>query len=235
MRSSSRRSLRRSNRTPREQFIALAGVAAGGPFLLSGFLLPVFPSARFPFRWLPFVGFLPLGFLSRAFLSLCLPERSRFATLLGRSIFRPFFGRMPSESGRDLPGCNSLAFCDQSNPDGAPRTVEKCHAMTAWHFATKTIGMDFPGWSGFATLLQPGVSRPFFSRRPSENGRDLPRCDSQANPDHFSRPAPPRPAPPCLPPDAPPTPPAPPRRRPPIGGPTQIETFVTTQDAQLFR
>lgn len=227
MRSSPRRSLRRSNRTPREQFIAPAGVAAGGPFLLLGFLLPVFPSARFPFRWLPFVGFLPLGFLSRAFLSLCLPERSRFATLLGRSIFRPFFGRMPSESGRDLPGCNSLAFCDQSNPDGAPRTVEKCHAATAWHFATKTIGMDFPGWSGFATLLQPGVSRPFFSRRPSENGRDLPRCDSQANPDHFSRPAPPpaarRPARP------------PPPAAPPIGGPTQIETFVATRDVQLFR
>lgn len=102
---------------------------------------------------------------------------------------------MPSESGRDLPGCNSLAFCDQSNPDGAPRTVTKCHAVTAWHFSTKTIGMDFPGWSGFATLLQPGVSRPFFSRRPSENGRDLPRCDSQANPDHFSRRTPAAPAP----------------------------------------
>ena len=95
MRSSSRRSLRRSSRTPREQFIAPAGVAAGGPFLPSGFLLPVFP----------FVGFLSLcllslGFLSWDFLSLCLPERSRLATLLGRSIFRPFFGRRPSENGR---------------------------------------------------------------------------------------------------------------------------------------
>ena len=37
LRSSSRRSLRRSNRTPREQSIAPAGVAVGGPFLLSGF------------------------------------------------------------------------------------------------------------------------------------------------------------------------------------------------------
>lgn len=69
--SSSRRSLRRSSRTSREQFIAPAGVAAGGPFFL--------------------LGFLPLGFPLLGFLPLGLPERSGFATLRERSIFRSFF------------------------------------------------------------------------------------------------------------------------------------------------
>ena len=107
---------------PREQFIAPAGVAAGGPFFL--------------------LGFLPLDFLLVGFLPLGLPERSRFAT-----------------------------------------------------------------------LREPGVSRPFFGRVPSESGRDLPSCDSQANPDHISRP----------------------RRTLPIGKSAQIETFVATRDAKLFR
>ncbi len=157
MKSSSRRSLRRSSRTPREQFIVPAGVAAGGPFLPSGFLLPVFPSARFPFRWVSFRG-------------------ASF--------------RCASLNGRDLPRCWDVAFSDRFSAECRLKVVGICRAATAWHFATKTIGMDFPGWSGFATLLQPGVSRPFFSRRPSENGRDLPRCDSQANPDHSFRRAP---------------------------------------------
>lgn len=81
-----------SSRTPREQFIAPAGVAAGGPFLLLGFLPLVFF----------LVGFLPLG----------LPERLGSATLWEPGIFRPFFGRVPSESGRDLPSYDS-----QANPD----------------------------------------------------------------------------------------------------------------------
>lgn len=62
---------------PREQFIAPAGVAAGGPFPLVGFLPLDFPLVVFFL-----VGFLPLG----------LPERSRFARLRERSIFRSFFG-----------------------------------------------------------------------------------------------------------------------------------------------
>lgn len=61
---------------PREQFIAPAGVAAGGPFLLLGclpldFLLVVFF----------LVGFLPLD----------LPGWSGFAALLQPGASRPFF------------------------------------------------------------------------------------------------------------------------------------------------
>lgn len=136
---------------PREQFIAPAGVAAGDPFLLLGFLPLDFLLVVFFL-----VGFLPLG----------LPERSRFAT-----------------------------------------------------------------------LREPGVSRPFFGRVPSESGRDLPSCDSQANPDHFSHPRCPHasrlPPPDALPPPDPHLPSAP--LPLPIGGPTQIETFVATRDAKLFR
>ena len=62
---------------PREQFIAPAGVAAGGPFFLLGFLTLDFLLVVFFL-----VGFLPLG----------LSERSRFARLREPGIFRPFFG-----------------------------------------------------------------------------------------------------------------------------------------------
>ena len=62
---------------PREQFITPAGVAAGGPFPLLGFL-----PLDFPLVVSFLVGFLPLG----------LPERSRFARLREPGIFRPFFG-----------------------------------------------------------------------------------------------------------------------------------------------
>lgn len=62
---------------PREQFIAPAGVAAGGPFFLLGFL-----PLDFPLVVSFLVGFLPLG----------LPGWSGFATLRERSIFRPFLG-----------------------------------------------------------------------------------------------------------------------------------------------
>lgn len=118
--------------------------------------------------------------------------------------------------------------------------VEICHAATAWHFATKTIGMGFPGWSGFATLLQPDISRPFFSRKPSDNGRDLLLCYSLAFRDRFSAesrlkvvgichpttvrqiptvsPAPPPPPPP-MPPAGPAGPPPPAARRPVPAGP----------------
>ena len=85
---------------PREQSIAFAGSPSGGPFLLSGFL--------------PLV-FLPLG----------LPERSRFAGLRERSTFRPFFGRIPFESGRKMPRCNSLAFCDQNNLPAPRRAPDR--------------------------------------------------------------------------------------------------------------
>lgn len=91
---------------PREQFIAPAGVAAGGPFFL--------------------LGFLPLG----------LPGWLGSAMLREPGILRPFFGQVPSESGRDLPRCNSLAFCDQNNRDGPPRMVGICCSATAWRFAT---------------------------------------------------------------------------------------------------
>ena len=226
MRGSSRRSLRRSSRTPREQFIALAGVAAGGPFLLLGFLLLDFPLL--------------------VFLLLGLPERSGFATLQQAGIFRPKQSGWASQDGRDLPRCRGVAFSDRFSAECRLKVVEICHAATGWHFATKTIGIGLPGWSGFVTLLQPGVSRPFLSRKPSENGRDLPRYDSQANPDRFPRrtPCPPLDAPPpagrpldAPPPAGRPAPPACPasRRLLPIGKSAQIETFVATRDAQLFR
>ena len=67
---------------PREQFIAPAGVAAGGPFLPLGFLLVGFLS----------LGPLPVDFLLFTPLPLVLPEWSRFATLREPGIFRPFFG-----------------------------------------------------------------------------------------------------------------------------------------------
>ena len=75
--SSSRRSLRRSNRMPREQFIAPAGVAAGDPFLLLGFL-----PLDFPLVVSFLVGFLLLGLLGW----------SGFAALLQPGASRPFFG-----------------------------------------------------------------------------------------------------------------------------------------------
>lgn len=62
---------------PREQFIAPAGVAAGGPFFLLGFL-----PLDFPLVVSFLVGFLPLG----------LPGWSGFARLREPGIFRPFFG-----------------------------------------------------------------------------------------------------------------------------------------------
>jgi hypothetical protein len=39
-------------------------------------------------------------------------------------------------------------------------------------------------WSGFATLLQLGIFRPFFHAKTGYNGRDLPVCDRLANHDH---------------------------------------------------
>lgn len=62
---------------PREQFIAPAGVAAGGPFFLLGFL-----PLDFPLVVSFLVGFLPLG----------LPGWSGFAALLQPGASRPFFG-----------------------------------------------------------------------------------------------------------------------------------------------
>lgn len=62
---------------PREQFIAPAGVAAGDPFLLLGFL-----PLDFPLVVSFLVGFLPLG----------LPGWSGFAALLQPGVSRPFFG-----------------------------------------------------------------------------------------------------------------------------------------------
>lgn len=62
---------------PREQFIAPAGVAAGGPFFLLGFLpLDLLLVVFF------LVGFLPLG----------LPGWSGFAALLQPGASRPYFG-----------------------------------------------------------------------------------------------------------------------------------------------
>ena len=71
---------------PREQFIAPAGVAAGGPFF-----------CWVSFRWTSFWWFSFCWVSSRGasflvgFLLLGLPGRSGFATLQGRSISRPFF------------------------------------------------------------------------------------------------------------------------------------------------
>ena len=62
---------------PREQFIAPAGVAAGGPFFLLGFLPLDFLLVVFFL-----VGFLPLG----------LPGWSGFADLLQPGASRPYFG-----------------------------------------------------------------------------------------------------------------------------------------------
>lgn len=62
---------------PREQFIAPAGVAAGGPFFLLDFLPLDFLLVVFFL-----VGFLPLG----------LPGWSGFAALLQPGASRPYFG-----------------------------------------------------------------------------------------------------------------------------------------------
>lgn len=62
---------------PREQFITPAGVAAGGPFFLLGFLPLDFLLVVFFL-----VGFLPLG----------LPERLGSAALLQPGASRPYFG-----------------------------------------------------------------------------------------------------------------------------------------------
>lgn len=112
---------------PREQFIAPAGVAAGGPFFLLGFLPLDFP----------LVASFLVGFLSLA-----------------------------SQNGWDLSRCGSLAFSDRFSVGCRLKVVGICHPTTA---------------------------------------RQIPTISPA------------------------------PRPRPPIGGPTQIETLVATRDAQLFR
>lgn len=67
---------------PREQFIAPAGVAAGGPFFLLGFLPLDFLLVVFFLVVFFLVGFLPLG----------LPGWSGFAALLQPGASRPYFG-----------------------------------------------------------------------------------------------------------------------------------------------
>lgn len=89
------------------------------------------------------------------------------------------------------------------------------------------LPLGLPGWSGFAALLQPGVSRPFLpppppphaSRRPRQTLR--PRWTTASR-----RQTPRRPLDPL-------TPPAP--LPLPIGKSAQIETFVAARDAKLFR
>ena len=121
MRSSSRRSLRRSSRMSREQSIAPAGVAAGGPFLLLGFLP---------------LDFLLLGFFLVGFLPLGLPERSRFATLQQPGILRPKQSGWASQDGRDLLLCYSLAFRDRFSAEYRLKAVGICHPTTARQIPT---------------------------------------------------------------------------------------------------
>lgn len=96
---------------PREQFIAPAGVAAGGPFFL--------------------LGFLPLDFLL-----LGLPGRSRFATLREPGILRPKQSGWASQNGWDLLLCYSLAFRDRFSAESRLKMVGICHAMTARQIPT---------------------------------------------------------------------------------------------------
>ena len=106
---------------PREQFITPAGVAAGGPFFLLGFLP---------------LDFLLVGFFLVGFLPLGLPERLGSATLREPGIFRTFFGRVPSESGRDLPGCRRMANPDHFQTVFSRNTVAKRQAVAEQQIPT---------------------------------------------------------------------------------------------------
>lgn len=234
MRSSSRRSLRRSNRTPREQFIALAGVAAGGPFLLLGFL-PLDFLCWSSFRWASLSGRdLPrcwgVAFSDRfsaecrlKVVGICqaatawhfatktiqmgLPERSQNATLRQPGILRPKQSGWTSQDGRDLPLCYSLAFRDRFSAEGRPKMVGICRAVTARQIPT----IPFAGLPPPACPPRPALA--------------------PVGPSHLA--AGPTPAPPPPPPAARRAPAS--RRTLPIGGSVQTETFVATQDARLFR
>ena len=107
------------------------------------------------------------------------------ARLSQRSNFRPFCSSAACGNGRNLPGCDGVAFCDHYLVGDRAETVAICQAATAWHFATKCLVQVDWKWSEIARLLQPGISRPFFSGMAYKNGRDLPGCRTEANHDRF--------------------------------------------------
>lgn len=88
-------------------------------------------------------------------------EWSQFARLKQRGILRPLFSRRPRGNGRNLPGYNSVAFCDQMFGVSGLEMVGNCQAATEWHFSTVFSGMAY------------------------KNGRDLPGCRTEANHDRF--------------------------------------------------
>lgn len=107
------------------------------------------------------------------------------ARLSQRSNFRPFCSSAACGNGRNLPGCDSVAFCDHYLVGDRAETVAIRQAATAWRIATKCLVQVDWKWSEIARLQRSGISRPFFSGMAYKNGRDLPGCRTEANHDRF--------------------------------------------------
>lgn len=107
------------------------------------------------------------------------------ARLSQRSNFRPFCSSAACGNGRDLPVCDSVAFCNHYLVGDRAETVAIRQVAIAWLFATKCLVQVDWKWSEIARLQRNGISRPFFSGMAYKSGRDLPGCRTEANHDRF--------------------------------------------------
>ena len=76
-----------------------------------------------------------------------------------RSIFRPFCSSAACGNGRDSPGCDSVAFCDQMFGVRGLEMVGKCRAAAARLFPTIPAHLHANKRSKNAALPQPSISR----------------------------------------------------------------------------